>query len=186
MDDNLILENYGVRLKRLTHDKIELLRQWRNDPKIQQYMFYREYITPEMQERWFKNLDKKCNYYFIIEYDGKEIGCINIRDIDWEKKTGEPGIFIYDDDYLDSDVAMRAGFCMEDWIWNDLKLESQTIEVRRSNRRALQYNIAIGYEEIPKQQGDEEDKIRMILTREKARKPNKLMERLRKIFNKNK
>ncbi len=46
MDDNLILENYGVRLKRLTHDKIELLRQWRNDPKIQQYMFYREYITP--------------------------------------------------------------------------------------------------------------------------------------------
>ncbi len=46
MDDNLILENYGVRLKQLTHDKIELLRQWRNDPKIQQYMFYREYITP--------------------------------------------------------------------------------------------------------------------------------------------
>ena len=51
MKENLVIEGYGVKLKRLTHDKIELLRQWRNDPKIQQYMIYREEITPEMQEK---------------------------------------------------------------------------------------------------------------------------------------
>ena len=39
----MILEGYGVKLHRLTEEKIELLRRWRNDPKIQQYMGYREH-----------------------------------------------------------------------------------------------------------------------------------------------
>lgn len=97
---DLVLEGYGVKLKRLTHDKIELLRQWRNDPKIQQYMIYRETITPEMQEKWFQKINNDHNFYFIIEYEGKEIGCVNIKDVDYEKKCGEPGIFIYDDRYI--------------------------------------------------------------------------------------
>ena len=184
MDNNLVLTNYGVTLRRLTHDKIEMLRQWRNDPKIQQYMFYKEYITPEMQEQWFANLDPRCNYYFIIEYKGEEVGCVNIRDIDWETKTGEPGIFIYADDCLNSDVGARANLCLKDFIWNELKLETITTEVVRTNKRALQMSRAMGYREMPLQPGDSEDKIRMIMTREDALKPNKLFDRLRKIFNK--
>lgn len=182
MEENLVLKGYGVTLRRLTHDKIEMLRQWRNDPKIQQYMFYRQEITPEMQERWFANMDKKCNYYFIIEYDGKEVGCINVRNIDWSTGGGEPGIFIYDDAYIDSDVAVRAGFCMGDWCWKELKMAYHSIEVQRDNKRALQMNKANGYEELPPLPGDSKDKVRMILTREKALAPNKLMDRLRKIF----
>lgn len=184
LEDDIVLEGYGVKLKRLTHDKIEMLRQWRNDPKISQYMFYREYITPEMQERWFANLDNKCNYYFIIEYEGKEVGCINIKDIDWEKRTGEPGIFIYDDDCLDSDVAQRANFLHGDFIWNELQLEALTIEVVRTNKRAMEMNKAAGFTELPLRPGDPEDMVRMILTRENALKPHKLYDKLRKIFNK--
>jgi len=180
------LEGYGVKLKRLTHDKIEMLRQWRNDPKIQQYMFYRQEITPEMQERWFANMDKRCNFYFIIEYEGKEVGCINIRDIDWETKNGEPGMFIYEDEYLNSDVAMRASFCMGDWVWNDLKLESETIEVVRTNKNAMQFNLSAGYKELPLQPGDPENMCRMILTRDIALSSNKLFDRLKTIFNKTK
>lgn len=186
MEDYFELQGYGVKLKLLTHDKIEQLRQWRNDPKIQQYMFYREYITPEMQERWYANLDKKSNFYFFIEYEGKEVGVINIKDINWNTKQGEPGIFIYDDEYLDSDVAMRASLCMGDWVWNELKLDSELIEVVRTNKRAMDYNLNFGFVELPKQEGDTDDKVRMIITRDIALSPNKLLDRLRKIFNKTK
>lgn len=41
---DLQLNGYGITMRRLTKDKIELLRQWRNDPKIRQYMIYQEYI----------------------------------------------------------------------------------------------------------------------------------------------
>ncbi len=180
------LEGYGVKLKRLTHDKIEMVRQWRNDPKISQYMFYREYITPEMQEKWFANLDKKCNYYFIIEYDGKDVGLINIKDIDWEKRCGEPGQFMYYDEYLDSDVSLRASLCMGDWIWSELGLEYELIEVVRTNKRALDFNRLFGYKEMKPLDGDSYDKIRMILCKKDALQPNKLLDRLRKIFNKTK
>ena len=47
------LEKYGICLEKLTHDKIELVRRWRNHPKIRRYMEFREEITPEMQEKWF-------------------------------------------------------------------------------------------------------------------------------------
>lgn len=186
LEEDIVLEGYGVRLKRLTHDKIEVLRNWRNDPKIQQYMFYRAYITPEMQERWFAKLDKKCNFYFIIEYGGKEVGCVNIKDIDWKTKTGEPGSFIYEDEYLNSDVAQRANFLLGDFIWKDLQLETLIIEVVRSNKRAMEMNKAVGYKEVASRHGDPEDMVRLIMTREDALKPNKLFDRLRMIFNKTK
>ena len=54
-----------------------------------------------MQEKWFQKISTSGrDFYYIIEYQGKEIGCINIRDVDFEKGEGEPGIFIWDDVFL--------------------------------------------------------------------------------------
>lgn len=183
IDPNLTLTGYGVILHRLTHDKIEMLRQWRNDPKIQQYMIYREYITPEMQEAWFQKINNDHNFYFIIEYEGKEVGMINIKDVDYEKKTGEPGIFIYDDDLWNSDVGMRASFCFGDFVWDILGLESMYIHVVASNKRALEYNLFLGYE-VLKGNADE-DVVMMIQSREKAKNPSPKLARIMKVLGKN-
>lgn len=180
IDSNLTLTGYGVTLRRLTHDKIEMLRQWRNDPKIQQYMIYREYITPEMQEAWFKKNNNDHNFYFIIEYEGREVGMINIKDVDYEKKTGEPGIFIYDDDLWNSDIGMRASLCIEDFIWNSLGMESQHIQVIASNKRAVQLNKFFGYEIVPGFENKEV--LQMVLTKERAMQPNLKLQRIKKIL----
>ena len=146
LENDIVLEGYGVTLRRLTRDKIEMVRQWRNDPKIQQHMFYREYITLEMQERWFAKLDKKSNFYFIIEYEGKEIGLINVKDVDFEKKTGESGVFIYDDSYLNTDVAYRAHLVMFDYMYEVLKLEYTYSHMLSDNSRALRFAQYLGGE----------------------------------------
>jgi hypothetical protein len=119
-NQTLVLKGYGVTLKRLTHDKIELVRNWRNDPKIQQTMFFQDYITPEMQEKWFSRINNENNYYFIVAYNDEEIGLINIKDIDYEKKTGETGVFIYEDRYLGTDISYRAHLVMFDYVFNVL------------------------------------------------------------------
>ena len=111
------LKKYDVVLTRLTHDKIEMVRNWRNHPKIAKFMEYKEYITPEMQETWFNKINNEHNYYFIIEFEGKEIGLINMRNIDYEKGQGEGGIFIFDDEYLNSDVSFRASLCQADFCF---------------------------------------------------------------------
>lgn len=139
------ISKYGVTLKRLTHDKIELVRRWRNDPKISQYMEYRDEITPDMQENWFRKIDNDSNFYFIIEFEGKEIGLINVRDIDYEKGEGEPGIFIWADEYLNSTVSFSAALNLTDFCFEVLGLKELVIHVLKDNKRAIDYNKACGY-----------------------------------------
>lgn len=143
-NQNLTLQGYGVTLHRLTHDKIELVRQWRNDPKISQYMFFKDYITPEMQEAWFQKINNDNNFYFIIEYEGKEIGLINIKDIDCEKKCGETGVFVYDDLYLNSDIAYRAHLLIFDFIYIDIRLQYTFSHITRDNIRAQRFASFLG------------------------------------------
>ncbi|MCL2651725.1 MAG: GNAT family N-acetyltransferase [Candidatus Azobacteroides sp.] len=148
----MTLEKYGVILHRLTHDKIEMVRNWRNDPKILKYMEFREYITPEMQEKWFQKINNDNNFFFIIEYEGKEIGLVNGKNIDYEQKTSEGGLFIYDDDYLNSDVPFRVSLCSSDFGFETLNLEKVFIHILSDNKRAIKYNLMLGFELQPNQE----------------------------------
>lgn len=139
---------YGVTLRRLTADKIELVRHWRNDPKISQYMEYREHITAEMQKKWFAKVDNDCNYYFIICFDGKEIGLTNVKDVNRAEGTGEGGIFIYEDEYLNTDVPFRVIFALNDFCFDELKLESMVAHIMSDNKRAVDFNVLLGYKKL--------------------------------------
>lgn len=136
---------YSVTLKRLTEDKIELVRQWRNDPKISQYMEYREHITAEMQKKWFAKVNNDQNYYFIICYKDREIGLTNVKNVDRDKGTGEGGIFIYEDSYLNTDVPFRVIFALNDFCFEELKLESMVAHIMSDNKRAIDFNVLLGY-----------------------------------------
>ena len=184
IDPNLILTGYGVTLRRLAHDKIEMLRQWRNDPKIQQYMVYREYITTEMQEAWFQKVNNDHNFYFIIEYEGREVGMINIKDVDYEKKTGEPGIFLYADDLWNSDVAIRASLCFGKFIWDILVLDNIYIHVVATNKRAIDYNLMLGFEIVHDCEQAESESIMMIQSRENAINPSPKLARIMRVLSK--
>jgi len=147
------LEKYGITLNRLTVDKIELVRNWRNDPKIVKYMEAREYITPEAQQKWFETIDNDNNYFFIIEYDKKEIGVVNIKNINYQQQIGEAGIYIYDNAYLNGDVSFRATLCILDFSFEALDLVRVIIHVLCDNKRAIQYNLMFGFEKQPNQEG---------------------------------
>lgn len=140
------INKYGVTLQPLTHDKIELVRRWRTDPKISQYMEYRGEITPEMQECWFQKISRSgSDFFFLMVVDGKEIGLINVKDVDWDKKTGETGIFIWDDDYLNSDYGIRFVIAIHDFSFEQLGLESLHGHTLAGNKRANRLNKAMGY-----------------------------------------
>ena len=147
------LEGYGILLKRLTEDKIELVRRWRNDPKIFQYMEYRKTISAEEQLEWFRKINNDNNYYFLIVVEDVEVGLINIRDIDYELKSGEPGIFIWDDYFLNSDISFRSAFVLTDFAFDVLSLKKMVIHILSDNKRAIQYNKMYGYKLSDNQEG---------------------------------
>jgi RimJ/RimL family protein N-acetyltransferase len=143
-----MLEKFGVTLTRLTEDKIELVRRWRNDPKISQFMEYRNEITAEMQKKWFHSIDNEFNLYYIVSVDGKDIGLINIKDLDEQKSEGEGGIFIWDDDYQFGDASFRAICCLYDYALLDCGFHRIRVHVLDDNINAIKFNKAIGFKKI--------------------------------------
>ena len=104
----MIISKGNIVFRKLIHDDIELVRNHRNSSDVSQFMEYREQITPEMQEKWFKSISNNNNLFFVIEYKGEKIGLINGRDIDWEKHSMETGIFIWDKKFLNTHIPLLA------------------------------------------------------------------------------
>lgn len=167
----MLLQKFGITLKRLTIDDLELVRQMRNSEDISRFMNYREHITQEMQIDWFKSIDNTNNFYFIIEYLGDKIGLVNDKDIDWVNKTSEGGLFIWDNRYRNSFIPLFVSVCIIEMAFYILNWEKSIIKVLRSNKQAIDYNFRLGFTILNE---TDEETIQMILTREnyelKARK----------------
>ncbi len=145
----LSLKQFDVELRRLQLEDIELVRKWRNEAHVAQQMIYREYITTEMQLKWFDTINNQYNYYFLILFKGNKVGLINAKDYDLERGFGEGGIFIGDKAYEDSFAAVFASLCLLNFVFYLLPhISKSRIRVLKTNERAIQYNKLMGYEEI--------------------------------------
>ena len=152
----LVLQQYGVTLRRLTEEDIELVRHWRNQSDIANYMEYRNFITPEQQIVWFKSINNKFNYYFVIEFEGKKVGLINSKNYNPAEGFGEGGIFIWDNDYINSLVAVYSTLCLLNFVFFTLKLcKKSKARILRTNERAIHYNQLIGYKLLAGQENVE-------------------------------
>ncbi len=152
----LILEQYGVRLVRVQEKDIEMVRNWRNQSDIANYMEYRNYITPEAQKIWFPSVNNQYNYYFIIEFEGKQVGLINSKNYDPTVGFGEGGIFISDKEYNNSFAAVFATLCLLNFMFLTLGIfTSSRIRILRDNERAIHYNKLLGYKLMPGQENVE-------------------------------
>lgn len=152
--DNLLkkekieLEGWGIKLTRLTEDKIEFVRDWRNKPEVQQYMVFRDYITPEMQKQWFSRISNSNNFYFILSKDGKDIGLINIKDIDYSKGEGESGSLIWDVSFRNMQIGTKSQILLTDFAFDSLKLNRLKATILENNVRSARLYLKFGYAQV--------------------------------------
>jgi RimJ/RimL family protein N-acetyltransferase len=170
----MLIRKYGITLKRLKEEDIELLREMRNSTAISTTMVYREHITPEMQKKWFESINNKYNGYFIIIYEGKKIGLINGKNIDFEKRICEGGIFIWDEHYKDTIIPALASIIMNDWTFLIINFNAIYAKVLQENVNALTYDKLMGYEPCAPLT-DEKGVQWLILTKEKYLRKVKLL-----------
>ncbi|MDP2722968.1 MAG: GNAT family N-acetyltransferase [Bacteroidales bacterium] len=141
----MIVQKGNLVFRRLTIDDLELVRNWRNSSHINQYMEYRDYITPEMQERWFNSINNQNNLYFIFEFNDEKIGVFNGKDIDWEKGIMETGIFIAEEKYLNTELPLMAVFTFGELGLRVFNMTSYA-HMLKSNKRAIRFNKLLGFE----------------------------------------
>jgi UDP-4-amino-4,6-dideoxy-N-acetyl-beta-L-altrosamine N-acetyltransferase len=145
------LSKYGIILRRLREFDIEMVRTWRNSQQISQFMEYRQYITPEMQQEWFRSVNNFENFFYIIEYQGEDIGLINSGKIDWRDVSSEGGIFLWDEKYYETFVPVWASLCILETSYFILGASISTIKTLKDNERAKKLNTHLGYVLLPGQ-----------------------------------
>lgn len=177
----MIIEQYGIQLRRITANDIEMVRQWRNRPEIRKRMEYKKYITQKMQQQWFKRVNNPLNYYFIIHYKNKDIGVINVKNVNINEEFGEGGIFISDSEFINSEIPVFATLCLINSVFYVLNISNKSfIRIMRNNEAAISYNKQLGYTLIP---GQEKIKNQWyILTREDYEKKAKKLNRAAAIL----
>ncbi|MCJ8288253.1 MAG: GNAT family N-acetyltransferase [Crocinitomicaceae bacterium] len=138
------ISNYGLELISLTESDLEMVRNWRNQPDVTEFMFFQEEISPEKQQKWFNSLDESA-LYLMIQKDGEKIGVINVKDINWRTRTGEAGIFIGDSNYRNSAVPMQAVFAMMDAFFFEFSFAKLKATVKQDNDDGIDFNLQLGY-----------------------------------------
>ena len=142
IDDNF------VKVREVTESDIQLLRYWRNNPKIQKFMLNQDVISYTDQVRWFKNIDQDHYKHFIYSFNDLDIGTFSIANIDYNKKTFEGGILCGNLDYLKNPINLSVCLYLYQYAFSKLKLETGTARILRSNKTALRLNHAIGYKNL--------------------------------------
>lgn len=146
------LQGFGVQLKPITQDKIELIRQWRNHPDIASNMFNQNIITKEQQQMWFDLLAQKTDqHYWIISYKSQDIGVASGLSSDNkplnESKEIIPGLYLAPEcRYKYSVLAFSPSLVLLDYFFSFANCESIVAQVFAHNASALRYNESLGYQ----------------------------------------
>jgi len=136
---------YNVCLHRLDVHQLELLRYWRNNNYISQYMDYKVHITENMQKEWFNKINNINNFFFIIEFDDTPLGLINTSNINWETGVADTGLFVWEEIYINSPVPVLASLSMLDVFFTLFGLTKVTAKVKNDNVKAINYNASLGF-----------------------------------------
>ncbi len=151
----MVLKGYDVELKRLRYEDIEMLRMWRNSDSVKQHMNFRDYISIEMQKKWFASLKEDRDFYFIIYKDNYPVGLTEVKSISKDNSSGDLGIFIADSDNLQIPMlSYRAIFTIIDFAFDRLKLKQLTASILPDNERAIRFNESFGFKPYSNQNSD--------------------------------
>jgi RimJ/RimL family protein N-acetyltransferase len=146
----------GLVIERLKEKDIELVRQWRNSDNVRKNMIYREIITPEQQLKWFRSINNFNNFYFIVEYKERKVGLVNIKDINWEERSGEAGVFMMERDLSAALIPMAGALSMSELVVDVFGFKKLYAKVLKNNKTMQKLNGLFGYKKIEEENTDKE------------------------------
>jgi UDP-4-amino-4,6-dideoxy-N-acetyl-beta-L-altrosamine N-acetyltransferase len=146
------LSGYQVVLSEVTKGDIEMIRQWRNDPNVSQYMLSQNIISREQQRAWFKKIQRDpSQQHFVIHYKSLPIGVANIRACYQDEslctaRAVEPGLYIANEKYRNNILAFAPTLLLNDYCFEQLGCQQLKALVKADNAAALNYNAKLGYQ----------------------------------------
>ena len=127
-----------------------LIVKWRNNENVRKNFIFQETFTEEMHNHWMdtKVADGEVVQFIIcLAESGKSIGSVYFRDIDYEKKEAEYGIFIGEDEERGKGYGSEAARLALEYAFLELKLNSVFLRVFADNSAAVRSYKSAGFKE---------------------------------------
>lgn len=173
----MTIEIFNIKYTLITENDLEKLRQWRNSDYVRSKMRYQGIISPEQQLNWYNNLDKERNFYFIVSSGGVELGMSNIKNIDYENRTSEPGIFFIDEKFNNGEFSINCAVIMIETSFYFFGANNMHSMAMKDNKPGLDFNTTLGFKPV----AEYDTYIDYNLTREDGLQNS---QRIRKAFSK--
>lgn len=140
----MLFSKYNLTLKKLEENEIEILRTWRNDPRVLKFMLSNNsYISKEEQKQWFNSIKNSQNsFYYMIYKDDLLLGYSAIKNIDYKTKIGEPGGII-----KELILACLKAFITYDFYFDELGILATYAYIKNSNTKSHNYAKSLGYKQ---------------------------------------
>ena len=84
---------------------------------------------------------------FIILFNEKSVGSVYLRDIDYDKKSAEYGIFIGEESARGNGVGTKSAALILQYAFEELKLEKIFLRVYKDNTGAVKSYIKAGFKD---------------------------------------
>ena len=147
------IARFGADLRRMTHEDIQLVREWRNLPEVAANMEYREEISPQMQEEWYAKIDEARDYYYVAYQEERPVGLVSIKNVDIESRTGFGGVFLDVRQKVQPFLGLRSMLAMYHFGFADLGLDRIEGKILAENEGAKRLNRMLGFEIEAGQEG---------------------------------
>ena len=125
----------------------EKIRLWRNSKEVNKFMVTNHQISKDEHKKWFEKLKKEENRKaWIIKYEKKPIGLVQLTNIDFIKKTTEWGFYIYDKSEKGKGVGSASLLKLMEIVFEEMNFEKMSTMVVENNIIALKLYEKFGFE----------------------------------------
>lgn len=134
----------------MTNEDTDLIVDWRNKDEVRKRFVYQKMFTRQTHENWISTMvdTGKVVQMIICEKEtNRPLGSVYLRDIDYENKKAEYGIFIGEDDARGKGIGTKAAKQMIAYAFEELHLHKLFLRVFADNVRAVKSYEHAGFVE---------------------------------------
>ena len=139
---------FGVELRSVEEQDLPMLCRWRSKPEIHPFMDDVRPVTPQVMRFWLNKVHSGDTAWPYIGYwNGKPVGYVEIKDIDWLNSSCESGLFLSGQENFSTGISFYLVLCQE-FILDRLGLKLLISKIRPNNVKSIRFCMACGGEYV--------------------------------------
>lgn len=144
----MILKSGSVELRSIEMEDTPLIVNWRNKDSVKRNFLYQKPFTESGHLKWMEEkvaTGKVAQFIIHCKIMDKPVGSVFLRDIDYECKKAEYGIFIGEDDSRGLGIGTIAARLILEYGFDKLRLHKIFLRVLSDNEAAIQSYKKAGF-----------------------------------------